>query len=147
MLGTIIFALLGFAVYVIFSIGVERGKLNTRERVLVWSVVGAVYFGLLMFFKPWEGMDDAAAERQLVNAERQRSNAAFTDCGRHVRERLRLPDSVVWDHGNSQVSATDDGGYTIVRAYTAENSFGGRVRQTAICQHSGSRLKEVTILD
>jgi hypothetical protein len=77
--------------------------------------------------------------------EQQLENQAFRLCGAYVRAALHDPKSLEWDrramkyiHGEATV--------LVSRPFSANNLFGGRVRQTAVCVYSqGERLDEFQI--
>ena len=77
-------------------------------------------------------------------AEQQAERDGFRLCGAEVRSRLSNPSSLEWDR--SAVSYFhDDEGVWIGRAFTAENAFGGTVRNVANCHYDPDQERLVSV--
>ena len=86
----------------------------------------------------------AACGEVEMTAEQKAERDGFRLCGAEVRSRLNNPSSLEWDR-SAVTYFHDDEGVWIGRPFTAENAFGGKVRNVANCHYDPGQERLVSI--
>lgn len=128
--------------------GVIQGKrLEEGGQVTTWAITAALYAGALLYVAPWEEPPPLTAEQIASRQEDRQRSDALAACGRYVRDHLKLPDSLDWQYSKERAGRDPAGNWLVSREFIAENSYGGRVRSTALCLYDGKQLINAKIND
>ena len=123
----------------------KKTKLTIWGRILIVlktvAVLGlmlSIY--LLFFYLPAKNAERRAPQIEARKIEAEKDATARDACGRWIFSLTRHPSTLKLDYGTSTVVAVSDGGHQVFMSFSAKNSFGLELTQSAWCEISADGI-------